>query len=263
MPDDKLFKLKNLLKQFRLCQRVTLREMQSLVGTLNFACLAVVPGRAFLRRLINKTKGVTRPHFRIRLDKETKADLQAWQIFIQHFNGRALLLPEQWLSSEALRLYSDAAGTLGYAAIFGSKWIGGEWPDFWKENPNQFHINLKELFPVVLAIEVWGHLLANQCILFLTDNTTTVCSVNSLSSKDPLTMQLIRRLAVAIMSHNIFLRAKHIPGATNVLPDRLSRLQIREAREMAPWLDMHATPVPSSLLPWEAQQQPEPLGHCT
>jgi hypothetical protein len=29
--------------------------MQSLVGTLNFACTVVQPGRAFLRRMINLT----------------------------------------------------------------------------------------------------------------------------------------------------------------------------------------------------------------
>ena len=43
-------------------QKVTLRELQSLIGLLNFACLVVVPGTAFLRRLINLTIGVKRPH---------------------------------------------------------------------------------------------------------------------------------------------------------------------------------------------------------
>ncbi len=250
LPADKLAKIKNLLNQFQRRRKATLRELQSLIGTLNFACLAVIPGRAFLRRLINKTKGVSQPHFHIRLDREARADLHAWSLFIAHFNGRAMLLPELWLSSSTLHLYSDASGTLGFAAVFGNKWFSGVWPAMWKTEQDTFHINLKEFLPVVLAIEIWGPYLANKCILFLCDNQTTVHVINKLSSRDSLTMQLVRRLAVAIMRHNIFLRSKHIAGKTNVIADRLSRLQMDEARKLAPWLDALATPVPQELLPW-------------
>lgn len=46
------------------------QEIQSLMGLLIFACMAVVPGRAFLCRLIDLTTGVQKPHFLIRLPKE-------------------------------------------------------------------------------------------------------------------------------------------------------------------------------------------------
>lgn len=39
-------------------KKVTLRQLQSLLGKLNFACRAVVPGRAFCRWLIDATVGV-------------------------------------------------------------------------------------------------------------------------------------------------------------------------------------------------------------
>jgi hypothetical protein len=37
--------------------KMTFREIQSLIGLLNFACCVVVSGRAFLRRLISLTVG--------------------------------------------------------------------------------------------------------------------------------------------------------------------------------------------------------------
>ena len=55
---DKLQKCRTLLHQFRKRRTVTLWELQSLICLLNFACSVVVPVRAFLRRLIDLTKGI-------------------------------------------------------------------------------------------------------------------------------------------------------------------------------------------------------------
>lgn len=62
LPDEKLQKCCNLLEDFHARRSVCLKELQSLIGLLNFTCLVVVPGRAFLRRMIDLTKGVRRPH---------------------------------------------------------------------------------------------------------------------------------------------------------------------------------------------------------
>ena len=98
-------------------QKVTLRELQSLIGLLNFACSVVVPGRAFLRRLINLTIGVKRPHHYVRLTRQTKKDLQIWECFLESFNGRSLFLQEDWSSSHSLRLYTDAAQSSGFGIL--------------------------------------------------------------------------------------------------------------------------------------------------
>ena len=58
LPQEKLDKCHELLSAFLRRRKVTLQEIQSL---LNFACTVVVPGRAFLRRLIDLTIGVRKP----------------------------------------------------------------------------------------------------------------------------------------------------------------------------------------------------------
>ena len=77
LPLDKLAKSRTLLHQYYKKRSVTLRELQSLIGLLNFCCSVVVPGRAFLRRLIDLTSGLTRPHHHIRLNREAKQDIYA------------------------------------------------------------------------------------------------------------------------------------------------------------------------------------------
>ena len=58
LPQEKLDKCRELLSAFLRRRKVTLQEIQSLTGLLNFACTVIVPGRAFLRRLIDLTIGV-------------------------------------------------------------------------------------------------------------------------------------------------------------------------------------------------------------
>ena len=62
LPQDKLAKGRALLEEFLTKEKVTLRDLQSLIGVLNFACTVVIPGRAFLRRLIDMTMGVHKPY---------------------------------------------------------------------------------------------------------------------------------------------------------------------------------------------------------
>ena len=58
LPDDKFNRAREILNSFTQRRSVRLFELQSLVGTLQFACKAVVPGRTFLQTMINLTKGV-------------------------------------------------------------------------------------------------------------------------------------------------------------------------------------------------------------
>lgn len=216
-------------------KKVMLRELQSLLGTLNFARRAIAPGHLFLRRLINLSLGHQNPRHFVRINNEARKDISVWLEFLQNYNGATLCLSNPWLSSNSIQLYSDASGA-GFAAVYGQKWIQGRFPMHWMP----MSIAVKELLPIVLTIELWGTSLANKLIVFMCDNYSVVHAVNKQTCRDCQLMTLIRKLVVSTLTYNIMFRAKHIPGKHNVVGEALSRFQLDKARRWAPWLD--ATP---------------------
>ena len=246
LPADKIEKCKLLISSFLRRKKVTLREIQSLTGVLNFACSVVVPGRAFLRRLIDLTKGVKSAHYFVRLTKWVKAELSMWQSFLDDFNGRSFFLSDIWLDSFSLNLYTDAAASLGYGAVFGNEWCFGAWPDNWK----QLNITILEFYPIVLSVLLWGDKMRNQRITFFTDNAALVDIINKSTSRDVIVMIFVRRLVLACLKFNILFRARHVPGVKNILADSLSRLQVSKFKQLAP-VGVHASPtvIPTDLLP--------------
>ena len=91
LPDDKLSRLRSLVSSWQTKTCCRLQDLQSLIGSLHFACKVVAPGRPFLRRMIALTCGVSKPTSVIRLGKELRKDLGMWALFLTSWNGIKLL----------------------------------------------------------------------------------------------------------------------------------------------------------------------------
>ena len=148
LPDSKLFAARDRVHSFSRRKKVTLLELQSLIGTLNFACKVVTPGRPFLQRLIDLTIGIVRPHWHIRLTNEARLDLAAWALFLDHFNGTSILLDSIQFPTEHLELFTDASG-IGFGAVMQSNWFQGSWPQSW--HGVNIAVNLFPLIPACTA----------------------------------------------------------------------------------------------------------------
>ena len=146
LPMEKVEKRLSAIRNLLSRRKVTLKELQSLISLLNFACSVIVPGRVFIRMLINLTIGVTHSHHFIRLTNKTKKDLRIWETFLDSFNGKSFFLEDGWASTHSFRFYNDAAKSSGYGLIFGKQWAYGKWPDSWKEQ----NISFLEFFLLLL-----------------------------------------------------------------------------------------------------------------
>ena len=62
LPEDKLVKLKDKLAYIANREKVTLGELLSLIGFYKFACAVVIPGRAYLMRIIDLSIGLKKKH---------------------------------------------------------------------------------------------------------------------------------------------------------------------------------------------------------
>ena len=105
--------------------------MQSLIGSLNFACQVVVPGRAFCRRLIDVTCKLREPQHHTRVTKDMREDLKLWLLFLENYNGTTVMLDKCWYSNADLELFTDSAGGTGFGIYFNKKWAQAVSPSEW------------------------------------------------------------------------------------------------------------------------------------
>ena len=243
LPQDKLEEYRQEVQLTLQRSKIRRSALESLIGKLNFAA-AVVPARPFLRRLIDLLHSVKKPYYFIRCTQNVIADLQTWDSFLSQYNGITYFRSLGTISSDTINLASDASD-MGFGACYGSQWIQAAYPAGWKK----FHIGVKEIYPVYVLICMFGHLMKNNNIALLCDNSGDVDIINKQSSKCKQTMQIMRPLTLKLVEFNIHLIAKHIPGHTNVIPDRISRFQI--TKQLLKHHHMNETPtaIPEHLLP--------------
>ena len=90
-------------------QKVSLHELQEVVGHLKFVCGVVAPGRAFLSRLCNAMKGLQCPLHRTRVTHSMKEELCMWSQFLAGCNGISFRRGEIGLKAN-FQVHLDAAG---------------------------------------------------------------------------------------------------------------------------------------------------------
>ena len=236
IPQDKIIEVISSIKLVLTKDKVTLKIMQSLIGTLNFFCRAIVPGRPFCRRLINSICGLTKPHHHLRITKDIRLDLLVWLHFFRHHNGVSVFHDRFWLSNEDVEHYTDSAGGLdrGFGIFFQTKWSYGRWPETWHKQGITKDITVLELFPILVALHLWGEELRNKKIKFHCDNIAVVHILNSMTSKSDHVMHIVRLLTIKCLEINIVIKAVHIPGTKNTICDALSRFKLQKFRELAP-----------------------------
>ncbi|XP_071095850.1 uncharacterized protein [Haliotis cracherodii] len=142
---------------------------------------------------------------------------------------------------------TDAGAGAGFGAYMQGKWFKGTWPTHWVMDGTSRDLTLLELFPITLAIQLWGKQLANKKVLFYCDNQAVVAIINKQSTKAPRVMRLLRHLILQCLRYNIQLKAKNVCSTANTIADVLSRFQLKRFREAAPSADQNPTPVPCNI----------------
>ena len=243
LPLDKLQEYKTSVQETLLRTKITRRDLESLVGKLNFAT-SVVPARPFLRRIIDLIWTVDKPYHFILITRAVKKDLHTWLQFLSSYNGTTYFRCLRIVNSSAIHLGSDAS-KLGFGACYGSKWVQAAYPPAWQRQ----HITYLELYPIYVLIFMFGRLMANSTIIFHCDNSAVTVIVNKQSSKDSDIMGIIRPLVLLLVKHNIHLTSEHIPGLLNILPDRISRFQVTPKLLQEYGMEPTPIPLPKPLLP--------------
>lgn len=245
LPEEKVEKCFKLLDQYHRCKKVSLKDLQSIIGYLNFCCYIIPVGRAFLRRLIDLCIGIEKAHYKIRLNTEARADLATWKTFLASFNGKGFFHENGWEGPKSTSVFTDSSGSHGFGGLHGNKWFYGPWPPEFAD----INIAILEMYPIVISFMLWQDDLSNRKVTIFSDNHALVYIINKCSSKDPTIMDLVRKLIVVSLQNNIVFRAQHIPGKQNKAADALSRLNLQVFKEVAPQSEAHSSTIPNAWRP--------------
>ena len=217
LPQEKVLKLREKLQSCIHSRSLTKRDLQNLVGMLQFATKVVRPGRPFLRHLYAMQQIGKLPSHYIRLNAPARADILWWYFFMDRWNGISMLWSLKRQSAD-LSVFSDASGVWGCGAYITSKWFSLKWCSRLQPLP----IAIKELIPVVLAAAIWGNHWSGKTVLFKLDNMAVVEAINASFCKDAHLMHLIQILVFFASYHSFWFYAAHIAGKHNNLADSLS-----------------------------------------
>jgi hypothetical protein len=234
----------------------TRKQLESLIGLLQFACTAIRPGRIFLHRMLvllramprrtsgDKRTGKYAPTVHgFSADSDMRRDLSWWQHHLATWNGTTLMYELQWTSSASLQLSTDACLT-GYGARYGNEWFHGQWTD---EDVRRAHREQRvsmpylELLALLYAAATWGHLWARKQITFLCDCQPVVQALTQHSSNLPETQLLERTLIHLAAKHHFHYRVQHIAGTDNRMADALSRCDLQAFHTCLPSANRSAT----------------------
>ena len=220
MPSDKLSSLKDDIVTWIDRKKATKREMQQLIGKLNWATKVIRASRPFVRRLIDLMCTMKKSFHRVRLTAGVRDDLKWLAATCVEFNGTAV-----WLSKppEPKHAMSTDASMSGGAAFLEGKWFYVNWEQDYPEMADK-HINLKELYTVLLAVRKWYKLFKNKLILLEIDNMMCVYCLKKGSSKNPLATKFIREIYTISALNNFAFSVRYIKSKDNVMADALSRL---------------------------------------
>ena len=253
LPQGRLEELKQLITKWMDRRAGKKRDILSLIGKLAHAAKIIIPGRIFLRRMIDVAHKAKQLDHWIHLTTEFKSDLAWWQCFIDCWNGLGMMRSVSADWSPNISFATDASGSWGCGACWDTRWLQCPWNGAWHDKG----IAAKELLPILLAVAVWGQFWQGDQVLVHSDNMSVVNIIAANTSKDKTIMHLLRGLHFICAFYNINLRATHIQGVRNLSVDAISRDNLQVFFTENPTANRIPTPIPEQLWQILVLSQPD------
>ncbi|KAI8511561.1 hypothetical protein Bbelb_106610 [Branchiostoma belcheri] len=217
LPEDKLDKVVSSCQSLLEQEVIGTRQLASVVGLLESTKQAILPGPLHFRALQQLLNfGIKKPgkfDSSVSLTPDAVKDLQWWISHVREVNGRRVFVPSD------LTICTDAS-LEGWGAHCNGQETGGRW----SQTEARMHINWLELKAAFLALRSFVSA-DTQHVLLRLDNTTAVAYVNHMGgTRSPDLAALALEMWSWALERGLMLSATHVPGLTNTLADRCSRV---------------------------------------
>ena len=124
LPQKKLLEMRSLLTTWSGKSKCTKRELQQLLGSLNWCSRVVRGGRTFSRMLINLLCRASKPYHHIRLTNAAKGNVAWWIKALTLFNGDCPFFTDIPMPSFIFGTDACSVGGGSHFLPIGCTWIG-------------------------------------------------------------------------------------------------------------------------------------------
>ena len=209
LPESKAWEIVARTRHLSSLRLLTYQQVSQLMGSLNWASGLIPLGRLYLRPLqrhfhsLGLTDWFTSPR---RSDPLFLSNLRRhWQDL--HFLTSGIPI-RTFQADFTIFTYTF---TQGWGTHMGDSQISGTWT----RTDCKLHISSLEFKAVVSALQHWAPLLQGHQGMIAMDNSTVVSYINKQGGTCSPT--LLRLTVELLLTQNIIVRARHIPGCLNMI----------------------------------------------
>ena len=218
IPQEKLNEIMDELRGWEEKTRASQREMQRLLGLIQFVASVSPPARVFSNRMLTNLREMPKKGTES-LSLGFKCDLAFFLDLLPDYNGVRIVDKTNVPCQERLEL--DACLT-GCGAYTGDGYYAEQFPS--SVQREQHTIAHLELLNIVVALKVWGRVWRGHKVQVKCDNMNACLAVQTGRSRDSYIQHCVRELFVLQASHDVELKVVHCPGKKMVRADALSRM---------------------------------------
>ena len=221
IPDTKLSEIKECANTLLQKQKLTKRELQSLIGKIAWGAKCIKAIRPTLRSLIDLQKRLKHSSHRTRLSQNAKLDIQFFLQWCVRFNGVVFFCKTDKPQPDTT-LYCDASLKAG-AAYHNSDFVYVNWQADMQDMSSE-PIFVKEVGAIILAFRRWHPRWSYKTIHVYTDNKGAEWALRKGLTKNASANIMLKELLWLCAWYNISYKMHYISTKDNYIADALSRL---------------------------------------
>jgi hypothetical protein len=193
----------------------TLKETETIIGTLNHVCLVVPEGRSRLVSLFKFRGGFKSNHaeeVKHMLSLGTADDMAWWRHHLQeNFVGMKIICPPEPSNN---KVYVDASTSWGIGLVLDGKWLAWHLEDGWQAEGRE--IGWAEMVAVELAIRTLITGKFRNChIIVQSDNQGVVGALRAGRSRGTQQNMVLHEIVKLIQNHDLWISTTWIPSSDN------------------------------------------------
>ena len=223
---ERMTEIRILLRDWLNKEDASIKEVQSLLGKLNFIAACVRPGRIFVSRMLKWLKVLySKDLKKYHIPPYVKKDILWWYKFLPTYNGVSMMLYEEWCEPD--EICSSDSCLEGCGGFWQGMFFHTSFPEHVKQN--KYSINILEFYSIIICLKLWGQYFRQKRIQIFCDNLPVVMVINTGKSNCEMLQMCLREMAYQAAINQFEIRAVHLESSENRLADHLSRWDLSES----------------------------------